>query len=169
MKFTACDVVEPPLRDCRVPVAAARKIPVERVEKLPLRVLVVDDEALIRWSVTQALSDLGIEVEQAGDAVSTLAAMATAEAPFNVIVLDLRLPDVDDLSLLADVRRAQPDSAVVLMTAFGTPEIVAKAYRMGVRAVLSKPFELDELSRVVVDAGHPRSLISRSRFPQTIP
>ena len=95
--------------------------------------------------------------------------MATAEAPFNVIVLDLRLPDVDDLSLLADVRRAQPDSAVVLMTAFGTPEIVAKAYRMGVRAVLSKPFELDELSRVVVDAGHPRSLISRSRFPQTIP
>ena len=123
------------------------------VKKSPLRVLVVDDEALIRWSVAETLTDLGLEVEQAVDAASALAAIETAEPGFDVIVLDLRLPDMDDLTLVSTIRRRLPRVAVVLMTAFGTPEIVAEARTLGVVNVLSKPFELGELSRAVLAAG----------------
>lgn len=123
------------------------------VKKSPLQVLVVDDEALIRWSVAETLGDLGFEVEQAVDAASALAAIETAEPQFDVIVLDLRLPDMNDLTLLSAIRRRLPQVPVVLMTAFGTPEIVAEARALGVTNILSKPFELGELARVVRAAG----------------
>ena len=126
---------------------------VTRNSVAPLRVLVVDDEALIRWSVSETLTGLGMTVDQAVDAASTLSAIDAAGWRFDVIVLDLRLPDMDDLTLLMKIRRRVPHAAVVLMTAFGTPEIVTAAYDLGVVNVLSKPFELDELSRVVTAAG----------------
>lgn len=119
--------------------------------------LVADDEALIRWSVAETLSDLGMNVQQAGDAAATLAAIDEAGDEFDVVILDLRMPDVDDLSLLAKVRRLLPSATVILMTAFGTPEIVAGARELGVRAVLSKPFELDRLRRLLGSSSAPVS------------
>lgn len=122
------------------------------MKKLPLHVLVVDDEPLIRWSVTETLADLGLDVEQADCAASALQTITTTALPFDVIVLDLRLPDMRDLSLLATIRQLVPQTPVVLMTAFGTPEILADARNLGVRGVLTKPFELQDLSRLVMDA-----------------
>ncbi len=122
------------------------------MKKIPLHVLVVDDEPLIRWSVTETLADLGLDVEQADCAASALQAITTTALPFDVVVLDLRLPDMHDLSLLATIRQLLPATPVVLMTAFGTPEIMADARHLGVSAVLNKPFELGELSRVVLEA-----------------
>jgi DNA-binding NtrC family response regulator len=122
------------------------------VKKTPVHVLVVDDEPLIRWSVTETLADLGLDVEQADSAASALQAISNAARPFDIIVLDLRLPDMRDLSLLATIRQVLPETPVVLMTAFGTPEVMAHARHLGVRGVLNKPFELTELSRVVLDA-----------------
>jgi DNA-binding NtrC family response regulator len=137
-------------------VAAARwvvawEIPRAAVKKTPVHVLVVDDEPLIRWSVTETLADLGLDVEQADSAASALQAIANAALPFDIIVLDLRLPDMRDLALLATVRQVLPETPVVLMTAFGTPEVMAQARHLGVRGVLNKPFELTELSRLVLD------------------
>jgi DNA-binding NtrC family response regulator len=122
------------------------------VKKNPFHVLVVDDEPLIRWSVTETLADLGLDVEQADTAASALQAITTAALPFDAVVLDLRLPDMKDLSLLATIRQLVPEAPVVLMTAFGTPEVLASARELGVSAVLNKPFELSELSRVVAAA-----------------
>jgi len=110
---------------------------------------VVDDEALIRWSVGETLTALDMEVKQAATAAATLEVIAAAPSPFDVVVLDLRLPDVSDLSLLGRVRAQLPTARVVLMTAFGTPEIIAEAMTMGVHGVLTKPFELEELSRLL--------------------
>lgn len=141
--------------DHPAPAVTAREILRTAVKKLPLHVLVVDDEPLIRWSVTETLADLGLDVEQADCAVSALQAITTAALPFDVIVLDLRLPDMRDLSLLATIRQLLPETPVVLMTAFGSPEILAHARQLGVRAVLNKPFELSELSRVVVEVLSP--------------
>ena len=125
--------------------------PAERVA--PRRALVVDDEALIRWSVAETLTALGIEVEQAATAAATLDAIAGASSPFDVVVLDLRLPDMNDLSLLGRVREQLPTAVVVLMTAFGTPEIIAEAVSMGVHGVLTKPFELEALTRLLALPG----------------
>jgi len=117
--------------------------------------LVADDEALIRWSVAETLSDLGLVVRQAADAAATLEAIDQAPDPFEVVVLDLRMPDVDDLSLLSKVRRRLPSAKVILMTAFGTPEVISGAKELGVRAVLTKPFELDHLRQIVsANDGH---------------
>lgn len=114
----------------------------------PRHVLVVDDEPLIRWSVTEALVDIGMDVEPASDAESALRMITTAARPFDVVVLDLRLPDMDDLSLLGTVRQLLPKARLVLMTAFGTPEIVADAQAMGA-TVLGKPFEIDALKQLI--------------------
>jgi len=121
-------------------------------EFFPRHVLVVDDELLIRWSVSEALSDLGFDVEQASDAGSALRAVSTAALPFDVVVLDLRLPDMNDLSLLRTLRQLLPTAALILMTAFGTAEIFRDAQALGA-AVLGKPFELDELKRLVSETG----------------
>lgn len=118
-------------------------------EKFPLHALVVDDEPLIRWSVAESLSDRGVDVEQAADAAEALRMVTTTANPFQVVVLDLRLPDMDDLSLLATLRQLLPDSRLILMTAFGTPDIITEAESLGA-AVLAKPFELDELNRLVL-------------------
>lgn len=117
-------------------------------KKSPRHVLVVDDEPLIRWSVAESLSDLGYDVEQASDATSALRKVTTTAMPYDVVVLDLRLPDMSDLSLLGTLRQLLPHAALVLMTAFGTPEIFASAEAIGA-TVINKPFELTELTRIV--------------------
>jgi DNA-binding NtrC family response regulator len=118
-------------------------------EKFPLHVLVVDDEPLIRWSVAESLSDLGMDVEQAGDAASALRKVTTAGNAFQVVVLDLRLPDMSDLSLLGTLRQLLPEARLILMTAFGTPDVITEAAMIGAD-VVNKPFELHDLNRLVL-------------------
>jgi DNA-binding NtrC family response regulator len=117
--------------------------------KFPPHVLVVDDEPLIRWSVAESLSGLGLDVEQAPDAVSALRIVTTTALPFDVIVLDLRLPDMHDLSLLAILRQLLPKARLILMTAFGTTDIITEAALLGA-TVIYKPFELLDLNRLVL-------------------
>ena len=149
MKQVSCTVVEDFWPDGRDPVPGSQRNISAVAEKFPGHVLVVDDEPLIRWSVAESLSDLGLDVEQASDAASALRTVTNAALPFDVVVLDLRLPDMDDLSLLGTLRQLMPAASLILMTAFGTPELVADARAMGA-SVLSKPFELDELNRLVL-------------------
>jgi len=124
--------------------------------KSPRHVLVVDDEPLIRWSVAESLSDLGFDVEEAPDAGSALRMVTTTAMPYDIVVLDLRLPDMKDLSLLGTLRQLLPAAELILMTAFGSPDILADAAAIGAD-VLNKPFELDELTRLVVGRDSERS------------
>jgi DNA-binding NtrC family response regulator len=118
------------------------------VEKFPTQVLVVDDEPLIRWSVSQSLADAGFDVSEAADAATALKMVTTSPLPFRIVVLDLRLPDMNDLSLLGTLRQLLPKARLILMTAFGTPDVIAEARALGA-TVLAKPFELDELNQIV--------------------
>ncbi len=70
-----------------------------------------------------------------------------------VVLLDLRLPDVADLSLLRDVRARRPDAPVVVMTAHGTADDVAEASRLGVFRFMGKPFDVAEIVNVVTEAS----------------
>jgi DNA-binding NtrC family response regulator len=116
-----------------------------------LRVLVVDDEPLIRWSLTETLEQSGHTVVEAGDADSTIRSVSAGE-PFDVVLLDYRLPDSDDLNLLATIRKLAPASAVIVMTAFGTPEVMAGALKLGAYQVIPKPFEVHEVAALVLQA-----------------
>ena len=119
-------------------------------EFFPVHALVVDDEPLIRWSVTESLVSLGFTVEDAPDAATALKMVTTAALPFDVVVLDLRLPDMQDLSLLGTLRQLLPRAVLVLMTAFGTQTTEADARALGA-TVLTKPFELADLNRIVLE------------------
>ena len=117
-----------------------------------LRALVVDDEALIRWSITEQLKAHGYAAAEADDAESTIAALQVASDKPDVIFLDYRLPDSNDLGLLRAVRALAPDAAVVMMTAFGTPEMLAEAVELGAHSVLSKPFDVMQLAALADSA-----------------
>ena len=116
-----------------------------------LRVLVVDDEPLIRWSLCETLEQSGHVVVEAGDAESALRAVSAGE-PFDVVLLDYRLPDSNDLNLLAAIRKLAPATAVVMMTAFGTPEVMTGALKLGAYQVIPKPFEVHEVAALVLRA-----------------
>ena len=125
------------------------------VKGSPPRVLVVDDEPLIRWSVAETLGEHGFEVVERGDAQGTRSALR-ADAPFDVVLLDYRLPDSDDLSLLASIRHALPFAQVIVMTAFGRPEVVRGALDLGAYQVISKPFEMETIAALVAEAARSR-------------
>jgi DNA-binding response OmpR family regulator len=129
------------------PDARLGKMP-QPADNFPRHVLVVDDEPLIRWSVSESLAAHGYVVEMATDAASALKIVTTTALRFGAIVLDLRLPDMSDLSLLATLRQLVPDAHIIVMTAYGTPELIAQARTLGAD-VIAKPFELDELNRLV--------------------
>ena len=134
--------------------SSARDLP-QREGKHPLRALVVDDEPLIRWAIAETLRADGYDVEEAGDAEGTVRALFDDPAPPDLVLLDLRLPDCHDLSLLETVRRLVPGATVVLMTAFGTPEIREGACLLGAASVLDKPFDVDGLAGLVASVRNP--------------
>lgn len=117
-----------------------------------LRVLVVEDERLIRWAIAETLVAAGDLVMEAADGASAVDALTAAAGPVDAVLLDYRLPDSSDLTLLATIRRLSPASAVILMTAFGTPEITTSALGLGASHVLHKPFEMHDLAPLVHQA-----------------
>lgn len=126
-------------------------------ESSSARVLIVDDEPLIRWSLAQALSDRGCSAVQADSRQATIEAVSQAAAPFDVAVLDLLLPDSNDLAVTLHLRRVTPNTQIILMTALGTPEIERQARDAGVYGIVGKPFELGDLTSMVLEAHRCRN------------
>ena len=117
-----------------------------------LRVLVVEDELLIRWSIAETLAAAGHAVIEAEDGATAVTTLKNDAERIDAVVLDYRLPDSSDLTLLATVRGLSPEAVVVLMTAFGTPEVMKGALDLGVRHVLHKPFEMHDLKSLLEEA-----------------
>ena len=133
------------------------KFPDVRKNSAVLRVLVVDDEPLIRWSLVQTLNDCGHDTAEAVDAATAIRTVLDAPRPFDVFLLDLRLPDSKDLELLAALRRLAPETPVVLMTAYGTPEVVQGALALGAFRVVGKPLEMQDVTSLVASARDARA------------
>jgi two-component system nitrogen regulation response regulator GlnG len=116
-----------------------------------MRVLVVDDEALIRWSISEKMASHGYTAVEADNAASAVSALDADEKP-DVVFLDYNLPDSKDLGLLRRIRQIAPRTAVIMMTAFGTAEMQQEALDLGAYRVLSKPFDLLQLPALAEDA-----------------
>ncbi len=122
-----------------------------------LSVLVVDDEPLIRWSLRKGLTRSGHDVAEAGTAGEALALIDDQPNRFHVVILDYRLPDRRDLSLLKDVRDRLPAATVLLMTAYGDADMRAQALTLGALTVIDKPFQVSALVSLVESSASPRS------------
>jgi len=115
-------------------------------------VLIVDDEPLTRWSVSETLADSGYDVTEAADAQSALRAIAIPGGRTDAVLLDLCLPDSRDLTLLSQIRAISPETPVILMTAHGTDDVIEEARICGAFMTLHKPFDMSALPPLVAAA-----------------
>jgi DNA-binding NtrC family response regulator len=122
------------------------------LDTTPGRVLVVDDELLIRWSISEVLAGEGFIVRDAPDGTAALRALSDGSAPPDVVLLDYRLPDSNDLTLLSKVIALVPRGRVILMTAYGAPDMIQAAIERGAFSVVDKPFEMQALAALVARA-----------------
>ena len=111
------------------------------------RVLVVDDEAVMRAFLEKALRRQGYEVTVAADAEAALAAFAPRR--FALVLSDLMMPGRSGLELLDELQRRDPETPVVIMTAFGSIETAVEAVRRGAADYLPKPLEIAHLELVL--------------------
>ena len=118
------------------------------------RILIVEDEDKLRRVVELQLKSGGFEVEQAATAEIALKLADRAD----IILTDLRLPGMTGLDLLAEIRRQNSRTPVIVMTAFGTVENAVEAMKAGAVDFLPKPFSLDHLMAVVGKALEVRAL-----------
>jgi two-component system response regulator AtoC len=109
-------------------------------------ILVVDDEQLIRWSLKERLSEEGYRVIEADTVTS---ALARADEGADLVLLDYKLPDGDGLTVLRKVKERDPDTLVILLTAFASVETAVEAMRLGAYDYANKPFHLDEIVLLV--------------------
>ncbi|MCB9664815.1 MAG: sigma-54-dependent Fis family transcriptional regulator [Alphaproteobacteria bacterium] len=121
------------------------------------RVLVVDDDAGVRFTVRSALEDAGHLVREAADGQAGLEAL-DADDRIDVVVCDLRMPRMDGLALLAEVVRRPRAPRVVLLTAHGDERTAVAAMKAGAWDYFRKPFEVDELLAVVARAREAQRL-----------
>jgi two-component system response regulator AtoC len=114
-------------------------------------VLVVDDEQLIRWAIQRTLSAAGFDVVVAETAAQGLALFR--EFSPQVVLLDICLPDQNGLTVLREMKQqSEPQSAVIMMTAFGEDHTASEAAGLGAYDYLKKPFDFDCLAALVARA-----------------
>jgi DNA-binding NtrC family response regulator len=124
-------------------------------------ILVVDDDATIRKSLSGALSDAGTEVRAVEDAEKALALID--ESLPDVVVSDVRMPGMDGVALLKVLKERAPSVDVILMTAFDDMPTVVSAMREGACDFLVKPLDLHDLRRVVEKVFQDRRMRERAR------
>jgi DNA-binding NtrC family response regulator len=112
-------------------------------------ILVVDDEALIRWSLRERLTAEGYEVIEADTGAAALEKLPEG---VDLVLLDYRLPDTDGVSILKKVKEFDQDILVILLTAYASVETAVAAMKLGAYHFAHKPFNLDDVSATVARA-----------------
>jgi DNA-binding NtrC family response regulator len=112
----------------------------------PSTILVVDDEQLIRWSLAERLRSDGHDVVEAATGHD---ALEKTREGVDLVLLDYRLPDMDGVSVLRQIKEYDPDILVILLTAYATVDTAVEAMKIGAYHFANKPFNLDDVSALV--------------------
>jgi two-component system response regulator AtoC len=112
-------------------------------------ILVVDDEELIRWSLRERLKKDGYAILEAGTGKD---AIDRFREGVDLVLLDYRLPDIDGLTVLRELKKADPDVLVILLTSFVSVETAVEAMKLGAYHFANKPFNVDEVAATVARA-----------------
>jgi len=135
----------------------------------PARILVVDDEQLIRWSLVERLRLEGYDVVEAGTGEQ---ALEHARDGIDLVLLDYKLPDLDGVTVLRRIKELDPDALVILLTAYATVDTAVEAMKEGAFHFANKPFDVDDVAFLVARALETTQLrreVRRLRASQARP
>ena len=126
------------------------------------RILIVDDQEMMRDSLAATLVREGHEVVAAGDGQAAVTRLANGTR-FDLLITDLKMPRMTGIELLAETKKLRPELPVVLMTAFATVQTAVEAMKLGAYDYIQKPFDPDDVGLVV------RRALGRHRERATTP
>jgi DNA-binding NtrC family response regulator len=133
------------------------------------KILVVDDEQLIRWSLVERLKQEGYETVEASDGKEALACF---NGGVDLVLLDYRLPDTDGLSLLGEFRERDSDTLVIMLTAYSDVDTAVEVMKRGAYHYATKPFNLEEIVMLVekaLETNQLRREVRSLRASQALP
>jgi DNA-binding NtrC family response regulator len=136
------DATQPAAAECRPEIG----LKPEEYIMANATILVVDDEPLIRWSLSERLKAEGYEVVEAD---TGKAALEQLPRGVDLVLLDYRLPDTDGVSILRKIKEFDQDILVILLTAYANIETAVEAMKLGAYHFANKPFNLDEIAATV--------------------
>ncbi len=124
-------------------------------------ILIVDDEQSYRQLLSLVFEGDGHTIRTASNGREALALLQ--QGPADVVISDVRMPDMDGIEMLSAVRETQPDLGVVLMTAFASVETAREAFKLGADDFIQKPFDVEELKLIVKKTLEKQALIDENR------
>jgi two-component system response regulator AtoC len=131
-----------------------------KTEKKP-RVLVVDDEEVVRAGISRVLESQGLSIHTAADGSEALERMA--EYPVDIVLLDIKMPGLDGIDVLRHIRATYPDTVVIMITGHPTIQSAIECTKLGAINYLVKPFRVDELETLVLKAQEQLNLTIDSK------
>lgn len=135
------------------------------VVKIKKRILVVDDEKLIRWSLQNKLSSWGYTAETAENAAEAYSCLKKKQP--DLVLLDIKLPDGNGMEILEKIRSIYDDTAVIMITAEATIETAVKAMKLGAYDYITKPFNLEEMHVLIKKALEKSEMKKSLEFYET--
>src|SRR5438552_9991516 len=124
-------------------------------------ILIVDDEQSYRQLLSLVFEDSGSNIRTAMNGRQALDQLQ--DEPADVIISDVKMPDMDGIEMLRAVRETLPDVGVVLMTAFASVETAREAFKLGADDFIQKPFDVEELKLIVKKTLEKQALIDENR------
>lgn len=121
-----------------------------------MKIFLVDDERILRVSLADELKDAGHQVLEFAEASGALQSLA-GESP-EMVITDIRMPEMDGLELLEKIRHISPSTTVVIMTAYASVDTAIKALKLGAYDYLSKPFRSDEVLHLIERVSELRNI-----------
>ena len=120
------------------------------------RILIVDDELSVRGSLAEWFKEDGFLVETAEDGQAALRAME--RGPYDIVLLDLKMPGMDGISVQKRVREIDPGATIIILTAYASVQTAVEALKLGAFDYVTKPVDPDDLSNLVRNALRTRAL-----------
>jgi len=133
---------------------------------MSIKILIADDESIIRDSIAEYLQSEGYDTQTAADGESALEIIKNGN--IDILLSDVRMPGMDGIELIKKVTTYASDTLVILMTAFASVETAIQALRSGAADYMLKPLDFEELSMRISGLLERRNLIRENKYMREV-
>jgi diguanylate cyclase (GGDEF)-like protein len=132
----------------------------QREDKKPVRILVVDDEELMREFLHEVLKDEGYAIERAASGKEALKKMSASE--YDIVLTDIVMPELDGLGVVAATKELPYHPSVIVMTGYASMETAVESMKLGAADYITKPFNIDQIRIIVKNTIEDRALKAKA-------